>query len=98
MLGSVLKTISEPVIFWLDGHYSGGVTAKGESECPIWSELDQITCRQLPCIMLIDDARCFTGEQDYPSIEELQRYFIDKRINHTFEVKDDIIRVVLDNA
>ena len=95
LLSSVIKDIPEPVIFWLDGHYSGGKTAKGESECPIWSELDQIITRQLPHIILIDDARCFIGKQDYPTIEELQRYFVDKNINHSFEVKDDIIRIIL---
>ena len=95
LLSSVIKDISEPVIFWLDGHYSGGNTAKGESECPVWSELDQIITRQLPHIILIDDARCFIGKQDYPSIEELRHYFVDKNINHSFEVKDDIIRIIL---
>jgi hypothetical protein len=94
-LGPIVRNLSEPVIFWLDGHYSGGKTAKGNSECPIWEELNQITTRNLPHIILIDDARCFIGENDYPTIEELQRYFIDRNINHSFEVKDDIIRIVL---
>jgi len=95
VLGSVIKNISEPVIFWLDGHYSGGKTAKGESECPVWSELNQIITRNLPHVILIDDARFFIGKQDYPTIEELQHYFINRNMNHSFEVKDDIIRIVL---
>jgi len=94
-LGLILKRITEPVIFWLDGHYSGGKTAKGNTECPIWEELNQIMTQQLPHIILIDDARCFIGEQDYPTIKELQQYFINNNINHSFEVKDDIIRIVL---
>ena len=94
-LGSVIKNIHEPVIFWLDGHYSGGKTTKGNTECPIWEELDCIISQHLPHIILIDDARCFIGERDYPTIEELQCYFADNNIHHSFEVKDDIIRVVL---
>lgn len=34
-LDSIIKEINEPSIFWLDGHYSGGITAKGNSNCPI---------------------------------------------------------------
>ena len=41
VLSEVIKAIDKPVIFWLDGHYSGGLTAKGDSECPIWGELEQ---------------------------------------------------------
>lgn len=95
MLSSVLKNIKEPAIFWLDGHYSGGKTAKGESECPIWQELNHIIAQQLKHIILIDDARCFIGTHDYPTIAELQHFFTDKNINHSFEVRDDIIHVVL---
>jgi len=94
-LSSVLQTISEPVIFWLDGHYSGGKTAKGNVECPIWAELNQIVFQGFTHIILIDDARCFTGEQDYPTIEELRSYFTTINISYSFEVKDDIIRIVL---
>ena len=95
-LGLIIKDISEPIIFWLDGHYSGGITAKGESECPIWAELNQITAlKNLEHVILIDDARYFNGKNDYPTIEELQQYFIDKNNCHYFEVKDDIIRIFL---
>jgi hypothetical protein len=94
-LGKIMKDIAAPAIFWLDGHYSGGETAKGEKECPITDELEHILSQSLPHIILIDDARCFIGENDYPTIEELQQYLAKKKINHSFEVKDDIIRIVL---
>jgi hypothetical protein len=96
-LENIMKKITEPAIFWLDGHYSGGKTAKGKKECPIMEELEHIRYKALPHIILIDDARCFIGENDYPTIEELLQYFVDKGISHSFEVKDDIIRVILNN-
>ncbi|MDR1919199.1 MAG: hypothetical protein LBQ65_06090 [Tannerellaceae bacterium] len=96
-LGNIMKDIVEPVIFWLDGHYSGGETAKGKKECPIMDELEHILSQSQPHIILIDDARCFIGENDYPTIEELQQYLTKKKINHSFEVKDDIIRITLNN-
>jgi hypothetical protein len=82
-LGTVLTNISEPAIFWLDGHYSGGKTAKGNTECPIWEELNHIMTQRLPHIILIDDARCFVGNQDYPTIEQIQHYLTNKNINQT---------------
>ena len=41
-LPEILKTVNEPAIFWLDGHYSEGKTAKGDKDCPIFEELDAI--------------------------------------------------------
>ena len=34
-LSEILKTINEPCLFWLDGHYSSGDTARGEKDTPI---------------------------------------------------------------
>jgi hypothetical protein len=95
VLGEIVKDLTKPAIFWLDGHYSGGETAKGEKECPIWAELEHILNHHLPHILLIDDARCFIGQGDYPTIDELQQYFEKKKRTYSFEVKDDVIRVIL---
>jgi hypothetical protein len=44
-------------MFWLDRHYSGGFTAKGEKDCPIIEELDAISNgSHLKHSILIDDA------------------------------------------
>jgi hypothetical protein len=39
VLESVMVNISQPCLFWLDGHYSEGITAKGELNTPIINEL-----------------------------------------------------------
>ena len=39
VLNQIIAKLDSPAIFWLDGHYSGGVTAKGESDTPIFNEL-----------------------------------------------------------
>jgi hypothetical protein len=95
--GKVLKDIvaglKRPAIFWLDGHYSGGVTARGEKDCPIFEEVEAIfqkgTFRH---ILLIDDAECFTGQDGYPTIEELTDYIKGKCSNYEVEVKYGVIR------
>ena len=95
VMKDVINEINKPVIFWLDGHYSGGLTAKGDSECPIWGELEAILLTNIPHIILIDDARCFDGKGDYPTIDAIKEYLFEKANVDFFEAKDDIIQVVL---
>lgn len=98
VLGKVCKKISQDdrVLFWLDGHYSGGQTGKGEKECPIYEELTNIfETRADQDAILIDDARCFNGEGDYPALPELCMFIKQERKNANIEIKDDMIRVIL---
>ena len=95
ILTELLPKISKRAIFWLDGHYSSGDTAKGEKECPIFEELNAIFNGKIENhIIIIDDARLFIGKDDYPTIDELNSFI--KQKNHTFklEVKNDIICIV----
>lgn len=94
VLPEILMDMKEPCLFWLDGHYSGGNTAKGEKETPIMEELKQICAHPVKKhVILIDDAREFTGKNDYPTLESL-RIFIGARLpHHEFDVQDDIIRI-----
>ena len=92
-LGDIIKLLKEPAIFWLDGHYSEGITARGEKDCPIFEEIDAISENKgLKHILLIDDARCFNGEGDYPTIDQLTDYINKKGIECNLSVENDIIR------
>jgi len=94
LLGEVLANINEPCLFWLDGHYSGGITAKGTLETPIKNELTAILSHPVDGhVILIDDARCFTGENDYPTINELQNFVAERKPNHKFSLEHDVIRI-----
>ena len=96
VLAQLIPKINEPVIFWLDSHYSGVGTAKGKTNCPIFEELGAIfNSKIINHIILIDDARCFTGTDDYPTINQLEEYVKSKNENYKMEVKSDIIRFVL---
>jgi hypothetical protein len=96
VLPEVIKNLSEPSIFWLDGHYSAGITAKGDKDCPIFEELESIfKKKEHDHILLIDDARCFIGEGDYPTIEALSKFIKEKNDKYVLEVKHDIIRFVV---
>ena len=93
VLPELMKGISQPAVFWLDGHYSGGVTALGAVQCPIYGELKSIFANDLKHVILIDDAKDFNGTKDYPSIEELSKFILNIKPNYSIEVKDNIIRV-----
>ncbi len=96
VLPQILKDIHEPVLFWLDGHYSAGATARGEKDCPIFEEIDAILTSNHPAHgLLIDDARLFVGTGDYPTIDELTTYINHKNASYRVEVKDDIIRFTI---
>lgn len=96
VLPVILSEINAPAIFWLDGHYSAGKTARGDKDCPIFEELEAIfNKKNFEHILLIDDARCFIGEGDYPTIEELTNFIRSKNEKYRVEVKHDIIRYVI---
>ena len=75
VLPQVLEEIgSAPVNFWLDGHYSGGLTFRGRRDTPIGGELraiDRRLERMRSVAVFIDDFRCFgtrgSVASDYPS-------------------------------
>jgi len=97
VLPEIIKDINEPVLFWLDGHYSNApFCAKGESDTPIIQELTAIfKDKALPHIILIDDARLFGTEKDYPNIKNLKKFIFSHRQNAKIEIFEDIIRIVL---
>jgi hypothetical protein len=94
ILGQVIAGIERPALFWLDGHYSAGITARGPLETPIEKELAHIAAHPLAHqhVILIDDARLFTGAGDYPAVDQLQAWA--SRAGFTqCSIEDDIIRI-----
>ena len=94
ILPKIMQQIEQPCLFWLDAHYSGGVTTKGDTNTPVMKELEIILSHnEFNNVILIDDARDFTGEQDYPSINELRQFVFGIRSELSFVDQDDIIRI-----
>ena len=94
LLQEVVPQLDQPTLFWLDGHYCGGNTAKGDTECPIFAELDAVFSGQ-PArdVILIDDARSFVGKSDYPTIRQLRDYVVKRDPNLQFYIADDAVRI-----
>ena len=93
-LAEVLPHLNGPCLFWLDSHYSGGMTARGAEDSPVLHELDHIFGHGVEGhVILIDDARCFTGEDGYPTLDMLRAFVAGRRSDWTMDVADDIIRL-----
>jgi hypothetical protein len=94
VLALVVTRLTGPALFWLDGHYSGGSTAKGRASTPIMAELTHIlACKKHSHVIVIDDARCFGTESGYPSIPELETFIRSLRPDVAIAVEHDSIRV-----
>jgi hypothetical protein len=93
-LGKLLDRISGPVLFWLDGHYSAGETAQGDKDTPIYAELAHIYgSGRRDHVVIIDDARCFGFDADYPTLDELRAFVISMQPDVDFDVQFDSIRI-----
>lgn len=94
-LPAVLGTLDQPALFWLDGHFSGGVTAKGDAETPIIAELKHLfAAPPRDHVVLIDDARLFGSGPGYPPLAEIETLLHAHRPEWTMQVETDIIRLL----
>lgn len=96
ILGEILKTIKEPVTFWLDAHNFNGIF--GDRQCPLILELEQIAQHKIKThTILIDDHRIFKVKEWGISPEEVIVAIkkINPKYNISFEANnqahDDVI-------
>ncbi len=94
LLPEILPDISDRCLFWLDGHFSGAGTARGDIDTPIVEELAAIRAHdRCDHVILIDDARLFDGTSDYPHLTELRRLLMEINPGYSVKVVDDIVQV-----
>lgn len=90
----LLPRIDRPALFFLDSHFSGAETAMGQTETPILLELEHILASPDPGhVILIDDARYFGMNPDYPTLPQLMDFVRARRAGVEIRVHDDIIRI-----
>jgi hypothetical protein len=93
-LPEVVARLNAPALFWLDGHYSGGDTARGDSDTPVNEELRAIFQPGGPQhIVLIDDARCFGTHPAYPTVAQIRQLVATVRPGWQVDVQGDCIRI-----
>lgn len=92
---SLLPSLRGAINFWLDGHFSGGITHQGPTDCPVRDELKNIE-KNLhhfeKVTVLIDDIRCFDPSiaeyRDYPDVDFLVDWC--RRNNLRWHIEHDI--------
>lgn len=97
----LLPTLTGDVNFWLDGHYSAGITFKGSQDTPI---LDELACisrninRFSRVCVLVDDIRCFNPHVPeyaaYPSLDALVAWASAHKLNWHIEHDIFVARTV----
>lgn len=100
ILPEILPNIEGKILFWLDGHYSEGTTAKGKKNTPVVEELQAIRQSGIKdAIILIDDIRCFQKVKNipknaslmgYPTVSELEQLVLKIDRNYQFKIFGDM--------
>jgi hypothetical protein len=94
MLPLALASVDRPTLFWLDAHYSGGITACDGQHTPVLLELGHIFHHPIRGhVIAIDDARLFGTDSAYPTLEQLRDYIDAQSPPRKLEVVDDAIRI-----
>jgi hypothetical protein len=92
VLPIIQNKIKGTTLYWLDGHYSAGITGRGAKDCPIYEELEAIAA--LPPArfsIVIDDHRCFGSDPAYPTYVELLDQLTGLFPDHDVNVELDMV-------
>jgi hypothetical protein len=93
VLPEVTAEIKAPALFWLDAHYSGGITSGDAELSPIVQEVESILkANNLEHVFLIDDAHLFNGQHGYPDMQFLNKLISKYRPHWSVYFEANIIR------
>ncbi|HEX5104366.1 MAG TPA: hypothetical protein VFV87_11175 [Pirellulaceae bacterium] len=100
VLAGLAPSLTTPCLFWLDAHWSGGVTAGNDDECPLLEEIAEIDRHNQQHLLLIDDARLFLAPpppphrpESWPSIDAVCRALLARGEAYVCVHDDVILRV-----
>lgn len=69
----LLQLVDAPPLVWLDGHFSGGVTGRGQQVEPAGTIIHRLGRIRIPpgTTLVIDDLRLFGFDPTFPTLDEL---------------------------
>jgi hypothetical protein len=92
LLEAVLRSVRQPAVLWLDGHYSGPLTARGDRDTPLLEEIEiALRCGTLRDAILVDDARLLGSDPAYPTLDQLRRRITASRPAWKVKVECDVV-------
>jgi hypothetical protein len=101
VLADLLPTINKSAIFFLDGHWSSGDTARGSKDCPLLEELTLINnVFTEAAIIIVDDCRLFEKgplkgnyNEDWSEISEMNLLScIKERLTDMYYLDSDLAK------
>ncbi|WP_254173819.1 FkbM family methyltransferase [Planktothrix pseudagardhii] len=99
-LKSIVPQLNGSSLFWLDAHWSEGITAGQEDPCPLLEELKIIKNSQWEHFIFIDDARLFLsppphphGIDRWPAIHTIVQELLSLQSPYIVVIEDAIISV-----
>lgn len=99
VLNKIIPQINGRILFWLDAHWSGSDTAKGNTNSAICEEITAIKRSGVKdSVILIDDIRAFQGFSEsvtefyggYPSINRLKELILEINSDYEFWIIGDV--------
>ena len=98
VIPELLKSISQPALFWLDAGYYGWAGLQGNRQ-RLTTELEAILHHPLQeHVILMDDARGLNGQNGAPTVAELQQRIESEFPGRQVEVQYDILRITKHSA
>lgn len=97
LLGKIVAENPVKKIFWLDAHYSAGITASSATfgDTPISKEIEEILNHWVDkSVILVDDAGLFVGKDNYPTLESLIAFVASKDLGLKVFVDKEIIHIL----
>jgi hypothetical protein len=103
ILPIILNDLNENIFFWLDGHWSGGDTGKGDVDCPLLEECkiidEYVTKKNKKAIIIIDDCRLFgtNNPHDWSKIttENINSKFDNKIFDSILDLDQDHYQIII---
>ena len=77
VMPEVLALLKGPALFWLDAGYYGWVGMETDKQ-RLSAEMEMILSHPYPHVVLLDDARCLTGQDGIPSVSDVKSYIESK--------------------
>jgi hypothetical protein len=98
VIPELLKSISEPALFWLDAGYYGWAGLQGDKH-RLTTELEAILRNPLRGhVILMDDARGLNGQNGAPTVAELKQRIEAEFPERRVEVQYDMLRITEHSA
>lgn len=92
VLGRLLSTLQKPAVLWLDGHYSGPLTARGAVDTPLLRELGAaLSIGTIEDAILVDDARLLGVDRSYPTELEVRSLIRQAHPEWTVTLVSDVV-------